>query len=247
MAHRGASVLAAENSLEAFLAALKMGVDGVEMDLRVTADGVVVCRHDRRIADGQGRKRWLDAVTFSEAKSLLGKLETLAEVLAGIAPILRSKKTLLELDVKSSGFEKTVVEILKKNRLKNVLVSSPDIWVLKRFDDLLPGIKLGLSYGLKDGLDLVSYKPATYLAILLHYTLKPLTFRFIRRKTAIGDIDVANIHYRMLNQKVVDFLHQYNIKVYTWGTEDDRKLNRLFKMGVDALKVKDPERLKAIL
>lgn len=46
IAHRGASAYAPENTLEAFELALSMGADALEMDVRVTADGVPVVMHD---------------------------------------------------------------------------------------------------------------------------------------------------------------------------------------------------------
>lgn len=55
-AHRGASALAPENSLEAFLLADELGADGVELDVRLTRDGVPVVVHDRSL--------WLDGTTL---------------------------------------------------------------------------------------------------------------------------------------------------------------------------------------
>ena len=47
--HRGARGLAPENTLPAFAAALSLGVSTLELDVGVTADGVVVVAHDRRL------------------------------------------------------------------------------------------------------------------------------------------------------------------------------------------------------
>ena len=44
--HRGARGLWAENTLEGFRRAIALGVDAIEMDVAVTADGVVVVSHD---------------------------------------------------------------------------------------------------------------------------------------------------------------------------------------------------------
>ncbi len=48
-AHRGASSEKAEHTLAAYERALELGVDGLECDVRLTADGHLVCVHDRRI------------------------------------------------------------------------------------------------------------------------------------------------------------------------------------------------------
>ena len=47
VAHRGASEENAEHTLGAYVAALDAGADGLECDVRLTADGHLVCVHDR--------------------------------------------------------------------------------------------------------------------------------------------------------------------------------------------------------
>lgn len=49
LAHRGASDEYAEHTLAAYLAALEAGADGLECDVRLTADGHLVCVHDRNL------------------------------------------------------------------------------------------------------------------------------------------------------------------------------------------------------
>ena len=47
--HRGARGLAPENTLAGFACALKVGVDVLELDLRMSADGKIVIHHDRKL------------------------------------------------------------------------------------------------------------------------------------------------------------------------------------------------------
>lgn len=57
VAHRGSSLLNAEHTLGAYIAALDEGAEALECDVRLTADGHLVCVHDRRIdrtASGRG-------------------------------------------------------------------------------------------------------------------------------------------------------------------------------------------------
>jgi glycerophosphoryl diester phosphodiesterase len=56
-AHRGSSAAEPEHTLAAYLRAIGEGADGVECDVRLTADGHLVCVHDRRldrVSDGRG-------------------------------------------------------------------------------------------------------------------------------------------------------------------------------------------------
>ena len=52
IAHRGASATHPENTLEAFRAARDQGAGGIELDVRLSADGVLVVHHDAHLADG---------------------------------------------------------------------------------------------------------------------------------------------------------------------------------------------------
>lgn len=52
-AHRGASRAERENTVAAFAAAVRLGADGVELDVRRTADGALAVHHDAALADGR--------------------------------------------------------------------------------------------------------------------------------------------------------------------------------------------------
>ncbi|MEV8565680.1 glycerophosphodiester phosphodiesterase [Streptomyces sp. NPDC051322] len=57
VAHRGASEDAPEHTLAAYMRAIDDGADALECDVRLTADGHLVCVHDRRVnrtSDGRG-------------------------------------------------------------------------------------------------------------------------------------------------------------------------------------------------
>ncbi len=69
-AHRGWSELYPENTMEAFRAAVAVGADQIETDVRVTKDGALVLHHDYmadRTTDGEGHIR---DMTLKEVLSL---------------------------------------------------------------------------------------------------------------------------------------------------------------------------------
>src|SRR5918912_274970 len=70
LAHRGASAVAPENTLEAFRLAVQMGAGGLELDVHQTSDGHVVVIHDPtldRTTDGAGA---VSEMTFDELRKL---------------------------------------------------------------------------------------------------------------------------------------------------------------------------------
>ncbi|HHH81805.1 MAG TPA: glycerophosphodiester phosphodiesterase, partial [Chloroflexi bacterium] len=97
IAHRGASAYAPENTMAAFRLAEAMGADGIEFDVKLTADGVPIVMHDAtldRTTDGSGEVarrtlneiRKLDAGSFFEDSFAGEKVPTLAEVLETLGP-----------------------------------------------------------------------------------------------------------------------------------------------------------------
>lgn len=69
LAHRGASHDHAEHTLGAYVAALEAGAEGLECDVRLTADGHLVCVHDRdlrRIASNRGVVSTMDLAELAE-------------------------------------------------------------------------------------------------------------------------------------------------------------------------------------
>jgi glycerophosphoryl diester phosphodiesterase len=69
VAHRGASVDEAEHTLAAYRRAIDDGADGLECDVRLTRDGVLVCVHDRKInrtSSGRGVVSTLELSDLAE-------------------------------------------------------------------------------------------------------------------------------------------------------------------------------------
>ncbi len=69
VAHRGASAIEAEHTLAAYRRALADGADGLECDVRLTRDGVLVCVHDRRVdrtSSGRGVVSTLELADLHE-------------------------------------------------------------------------------------------------------------------------------------------------------------------------------------
>lgn len=69
IAHRGNRAHAPENTLEAFRQAVAAGVDGIELDVRLTKDGHVVVHHDVRLDRTTDMRGELAAFTFADLRS----------------------------------------------------------------------------------------------------------------------------------------------------------------------------------
>ncbi|MBK3494065.1 hypothetical protein JFL43_04165 [Viridibacillus sp. YIM B01967] len=69
-AHRGASAFEMENTLKAFIKAIELDADGIELDLQITKDDVPVVTHDLNLRRVTGRRKIVTEVTLKEIKQL---------------------------------------------------------------------------------------------------------------------------------------------------------------------------------
>jgi glycerophosphoryl diester phosphodiesterase len=79
IAHRGASASAVEHTLEAYQRAIDEGADGLECDVRLTRDGVLVCVHDRRVDRTSNGRGALSALELADLEELDFGLATPSE------------------------------------------------------------------------------------------------------------------------------------------------------------------------
>ena len=70
VAHRGASSETAEHTLRAYVTALDAGAEGLECDVRLTADGHLVCVHDRDLRRTAGRRDAISTLDLAELEGL---------------------------------------------------------------------------------------------------------------------------------------------------------------------------------
>ncbi|MFJ3234787.1 glycerophosphodiester phosphodiesterase [Streptomyces sp. NPDC086787] len=83
VAHRGAPYRFRENTTDSLRAALQQGADAVEIDVRLTRDGVPVLLHDETLKRLWGHDRPLRSLSADEVRGLTaGGVPTLAEALA---------------------------------------------------------------------------------------------------------------------------------------------------------------------
>lgn len=87
IAHRGGALLAPENSAEAFEQAKAVGAEMVETDVRLCADGALVCLHDADLQRIAGDPRLVAEIGLAELRVILPSLLTLDEAVAASAPL----------------------------------------------------------------------------------------------------------------------------------------------------------------
>ena len=150
IAHRGTPRERPENTLPAFLRALELGADGIEIDVHVTRDGTVVVHHDPvpRATAPSGRLagRRIDALTFDELQGFsirgMALIPTLAETLA----VVKGRAELF-VELKGAGIESAVVEQIRRSAMPSrCAVHSFDHDAIRRLGELAPELRRGLLF-----------------------------------------------------------------------------------------------------
>lgn len=115
-AHRGLHDQVPENTMAAFMRAELAGVDGIETDLRTTADRKVVLYHDRTF-----RGRTIVDYTYAELLAATGiQVPLLEHVLE------RSWRVSWNFEIKTRAAGEIAADILRRSAPKNTLLSSFD-------------------------------------------------------------------------------------------------------------------------
>jgi glycerophosphoryl diester phosphodiesterase len=144
IAHRGAWGPAAPsapaaNTLEAFEAAITLGADMIELDVRCTRDGQLVVFHDARVKTVPTSLLRYGALT---AKGTNTRPPLLADVLR-----LTKDRIALNLEVKETGYIEETVDLLRPFGLERCLVSSFLDDVVREAKAIAPELRTGLLVG----------------------------------------------------------------------------------------------------
>jgi glycerophosphoryl diester phosphodiesterase len=229
-AHRGASVHAPENTLAAFELALAQNADGIELDVKLAADGQVVVIHDStvdRTTGGHGRVKDLSLVELQslDAGSLFPekyrgeKIPTLEEVFAAVGKRTFINVELTNYSTPRDQLVETVCMLVKKFSLqKHVLFSSFLASNLSKARAYLPGVPRGLlAFSGLLGAWARSFGFAFGRYHALHPSLKDVTPEQVQR------------------------VHRLNRRVHVWTVNTAEDMRRLFGWGVDAIFTDDPQ------
>lgn len=139
IAHRGGALLAAENTAEAFRAAATAGAAIVETDLRLSADGRLVCLHDADLSRIAQDSRRVADTELATLRRLVPGLLTLDEALDHSAPLG------LLLDVKlldPAALPPILTALAARGALRRCVLGLRDLALLAEARRLSPDVDL---------------------------------------------------------------------------------------------------------
>ena len=250
MAHRGESGNIPENTILALKAAVDIGVDVLESDIRFTKDDVPILFHDEDLAritgkDEKVRKKTLDELlqydlgyNFStdvgRTYPFRGKgltVVTLEEALK------RFPDTILNLDIKDT-FKKApdeVARILMKNdRTEKIMVASFHPKQLKRFRKKAPMIP-------------TSAHPNEIRNFIIGFRMRAM--RMFVRSVAYKAFQVPEWmgSMQIVTPDFVKAAHDKDIAVHVWTINNRPDMERLLDMEVNGIFTDFPSVLRDVL
>jgi len=212
--HRGSSKREPENTMRAIQAAIKEGADGVEFDVRITKDREIVIIHDamvNRTSNSQGRVKnfnYSELLVFDFGKG--EKIPLLKDVLEKYG-----NKYWLNIEIKETGFEGELVEMLRELKItEKVVISSFKKIALKTIAKLTSDIPLAYLFN------------------------KPMN-----NFTKLQKLNFTSIHpgKLLVNKQLMKAAGNANLKVRVWTVDDFKEAKRLAKLGVDGIITNDPQ------
>jgi glycerophosphoryl diester phosphodiesterase len=249
LAHRGASDMAPENTIEAFRLAVEAGAGGLELDVHMTRDGHIVVIHDATVDRTTSGSGAVSEMTLHELRKLDAghnfrsdggstrpyrgrgvRVPTLGEVLEEFPGVA------VNIDIKAGnpGIEETVFGVLREaNALRRAIVVSTAHAILKRFRKVSGGHvstggskwEIGIFY-LLSRLRLERLVLPAYEALqvpLRHRGILVVTPRFVRAAHARG------------------------VRVDAWTINQADEMRRLLDLGVDVIMTDRPGTLAEVL
>jgi glycerophosphoryl diester phosphodiesterase len=251
IAHGGGQGLQPPNTLQAFDYAVSLGCDALEMDLRITRDGVLVTLHDEtvdRTSNGAGR---VADLTLAEVKALnfgarfkdpsgaqpykdnparLGTLEELFTRFPSMPMVVELK------DRGTNGVRaaQVLARLIRRfQRVTRTIVASFDDDTLERFREISRGEAFTAgalgetkSFVLETRAWLDGWHPVAFDAL---------------------QIPVAKQGYRLDFPGLVAAAHRRNLAVHYWTINDPAEMRRLIALGADGIMTDRPDLLRQVL
>jgi len=213
MGHRGAAALEPENTLRSIERAVEIGVDAVEVDVRLSKDRELVVIHDStvdRTTNGSGPVSGYSLDGLRKLDAGGGQtIPTLQEVME-----LVGHKVKLVIELKEEETERMVVELIKRNNVED------NVYVISFWHELVKTVKV-LESCIKTGVLLVGCPVDTCVA-------------------SQASADALVMKYNFVNRHFVEMVHKDGLQVFVWNIDDPHLLKPYVDMGVDGIGSNDP-------
>jgi glycerophosphoryl diester phosphodiesterase len=233
-AHRGGAALGPENTIAAFDRGLAAGAEGLELDVRLSADGLVVVCHDDTLDRTTDTSGLVSARTASELERVdagyhftdthgghpfrgrnIG-IPTLADVLQRYKDV----PTIVEMKIDSTGMGRAVADVVRRTgTVDSVCAAGFGIRAIRAAREALPDMASSGCH------------PEVRLALYRSWAGVPV------RRAPFGGYQVPEFAgaLRVVSPRFIRHAHRAGLEVQVWTVDDEADMRRLLQWGADAL------------
>jgi len=244
IAHRGASVIAPENTLAAFALAMESGADGIELDVRLSRDGVPVVIHDATLRRTGLRQEAVARMTakqlgevdagswFNRAHPQRTREEYARECVPTLDQVFRrfpDRNAQLYVEMKTAAGEgfvdltRAVAQLIKEHKLNSrVVVVSFDLAAIAQIKRIDAAVRTGALFEPKSDLTTVVRKQ-----------------RMIKAAIDYGANEIL-LHRSIATRGAVRLAIESDLLVVVWTVDDPKWIGRARSLGIHALITNDP-------
>jgi len=232
-AHRGFNTVAPENSMPAFGAAVALGAEEIEFDLRTTKDGVIVSCHDNmldRVSNGEGN---IENYTYEELLKFDFGVK-FGEKFKGLR-ILRFEEIL----------QKFAGRVIMNIHVK--LWENPKLdWKIQEIADLVRQYdceKYVYFMGLQEGIRrMKAYAPELKCCM----SATPDHWKIVERAIEVG-AEKVQLYKPDFNKEMIEKAHAHGIRCNVFWSDDPDEAEKFLDMGVDCILTNDYLAIKTAL
>lgn len=207
ISHRGAHQTLPENSIPAFLRAIELGADAIELDVHGTRDGVVLVHHDPDVyAPGEPKRRIADLSASDIGRYSLAQgiaIPTLEGVLDAVGDRAR-----VYIEIKAPSIEPLVVRCVRESNA-TCAVHSFDHRIVKTVKSIFPAIRTGV--------------------LQVGRLIDP-----VAALVAAGAQDLWQ-EVSFIDEELVERAHEANGRVIAWTSNDPEEWQIMREIGVDGI------------
>ncbi|WP_168583206.1 glycerophosphodiester phosphodiesterase family protein [Gephyromycinifex aptenodytis] len=232
LAHRGGGGLAPENTLAAFAASHALGFRYLESDLRVTADGELICFHDAtldRVTQGRGP---VHQYRMAQLRSLRVQgcepIATLQEALEAFP------HTYFCVDLKD---ERAIAPLISALRCPGV---AQRLCVAGAWDGWLADVRTQVPTVATS----LGWQSLSVLLACARAGVRPprsvATGEFAHVPVKLGSVPI-------FAERIVQMAHDLGIRIVTWTVDEAERMHQLLDAGVDAVISDRPDVLREVM
>ena len=220
-AHRGASEYTPEKTLRAFYTGIYMGANGIETDVQMTKDGILVLFHDDTIIRLTGAEGSIQDFTLDQLRQFTFENNGFTDKIVVFEDFLQQfgwRDITFAIEIKQAGIESQVVDLIRKYNMESkTIVTSFMLDSVRAAKNYAPELKVG-------------------------FLTRTVSDELLAELKTMGAEQLCPIATDVTAETVARW-HAEGFEVRAWGVKDENLMRQVYDAGADGMTVNFPDKL----